>query len=151
MISLHSPAPLRIRNQQFGVSLIEVLVAVLVLSLGLLGMAGLQTSALRNNQSALERSVAIIESYSIVDAMRVDRVNAVNGVFNILIDGTPVGGTFAGNELSKWRGRLTAQLGPGARGAVDCDGPACTITVLWQDERITGAGATQQVQTEVQL
>ncbi|WP_435751028.1 type IV pilus modification protein PilV [Thauera sp. AutoDN2] len=145
----HRRAPRSTR--QAGVSLIEVLVAVLVLSLGLLGMAGLQTSALRNNQSAFERSVAVIESYSIVDAMRVDRVNAVNGVFNILIDGTPVGGTFAGNELAKWRNRLAAQLGAGAAGSVNCNGAACTITVRWQDERIGGAGAVQTIQTEVQL
>ena len=43
------------RHSQRGVGLIEVLIAVLVLSFGMLGMVGLQTWSLRNNQSALER------------------------------------------------------------------------------------------------
>ena len=44
------------RARMRGTSLIEILVAVVVLSTGLLGMVALQAKALRNNQSSLERS-----------------------------------------------------------------------------------------------
>ena len=139
------------RTDQSGVTLIEVLIAVLVLSVGLLGLAGLQTSSLRNNQSAMERSMAVIESYSIVDAMRVDRNNAINGAFNIALDAEPVGDTFAINELIKWRDRLAGSLGPEATGAVACNGTLCTVTVQWDDHRGTQGLDAQQIATEVQL
>lgn len=139
------------RSLQTGVSLIEVLIAVLVLSLGLLGLAGLQMTALRSNQSAHERSMAVIESYSIVDAMRVDRNNAINGTFNLALNATPAGTTFAARELIKWRTRLVANLGSDATGSVVCNGADCTVIVQWNDSRGVAGAAQQQIATEVQL
>ncbi|HER34421.1 MAG TPA: type IV pilus modification protein PilV, partial [Halothiobacillaceae bacterium] len=46
------------KRGQVGVGLIEVLIAVLVLSIGFLGMAALQTKALSNNNSAMDRTQA---------------------------------------------------------------------------------------------
>lgn len=138
-------------RSQRGVTLVEVLVTVVVLSFGLLGLAGLQLGALRNNQSALERSLAVVESYSIVDAMRVDRVNAINGAFDLALADAPAGATFADNELIKWRARLANALGPTATGAVDCNGADCTIIVQWNDERGLGGESAQQIATQVQL
>ena len=138
-------------HKQAGVSLLEVLIAVVVLSLGILGLAGLQMSALRNNQSAMERSMAVVESYSIADAMRVDRTNAINGAFDVTLEDDPTAGTFAGNELVKWRARLVQLLGPAAIGSVDCDGANCTIVVQWNDTRGTAGAAQQQITTQVRL
>lgn len=130
---------------QAGVSLLEVLITVLVISLGLLGLAGLQMTALRNNQSALQRSTVVMESYSIIDVMRVDRPNALGGAYNLAIDATdPASGSFANNELTKWRGRLRVLLGTAATGAVACNLNACTVTVRWDDRRGT-SGAEQQL------
>lgn len=143
--------PARIHRSQAGATLLEILIAVLVLSLGLLGLAGLQTSALRNNQSAMERSMAVVESYSIVDAMRVDRANAEAGAFNIALDASPVGSTFASNELIKWRNRLVVLLGADATGSVVCNATACTIVVQWNDQRGTNGVAQQQIITQVQI
>lgn len=134
-----------------GFTLIEVLISVIVLSVGLLGLAALQASALRNNQSSLERSLAVVESYSIVDAMRVDRTNAINGAFNLGLEEEPSGTTFSAEELIKWRGRLVEALGADATGSVACNGAACTVIVQWNDERGTGGETEQQIQTQVQL
>lgn len=142
------PRPLSI---QAGVGLIEVLIAALVLSIGLLGLAGLQMKALKNNQSSLERSLSIVESYSIVDAMRVDRNSARNGIYNIGLEDTPSGNSFAGKELTKWRNRLTESLGPDATGAINCDASDCTITVQWNDERGIEGEEALQIVTEVRL
>jgi type IV pilus assembly protein PilV len=139
-------------RKQSGVGLIEVLVAVLVLSFGMLGLVGLQLWSLRNNQSALERSMAVMQSHSIVDAMRADRVNAMDHKFDIAIDASvPAGTDFAKTALTSWRANLREALGPNATGAVACDGPRCLITVRWNDERAAEGNDQQEVVTEVQL
>lgn len=67
----------RIRLQS-GISMIEVLVSILVLSIGLLGMAALMASSLRNSQSANFRSQATNLAYTYVEMMRANVANADN-------------------------------------------------------------------------
>ena len=64
-----------------GYTLIEVLVALLVVSLGLLGMAALQISALKQNQNAYVRSQAIIAANDIMDRMRANTTAVANGSY----------------------------------------------------------------------
>ena len=66
---------------QRGVSLLEVLIAVLVLSLGLLGVAGLQTANIRNTQSAHQRTMAVLLASSMAERIRANATAAVNGSF----------------------------------------------------------------------
>jgi len=68
------PAP----GPEAGFSLIEVLVAMLVLAIGLLGLAALQTQGVRFNHDAYVRSHATALAYDIVDKMRVNRANAAD-------------------------------------------------------------------------
>lgn len=140
------------RHAQRGVGLIEVLIAVLVLSFGMLGLVGLQTWSLRNNQSALERGMATVQTHSIADAMRADRVNASNGGYDIaLADTKPSGTTYRDRAIAQWRDGLAAALNSTATGAIDCDGATCTITVQWNDERALEGQSAYQVITQVQL
>lgn len=144
--------PTRSYRRQRGVGLIEVLIAVLVLSFGMLGLAGLQMWTLRNNQSALERGMAIVQTHSIVDTMRADRTSAINNGFDLALDAeAPAGASFAALSLSAWRANLAAVLGPGATGSVDCNGTLCTVAVRWDDQRGSGGSETQTISTEVQL
>lgn len=138
-------------RRNLGFSLIEVLVAVVVLSLGLLGIIGLQLSSLRNNQSAMARSVAVFQAQSIIDAMRIDRQNAIDGNFNIGLNDTPSGTTFADNQIAAWRSRLTTHLGAGATGSIACDDTLCKIEIIWNDERATQGIANQTIETKVRL
>jgi type IV pilus assembly protein PilV len=57
-------------NKNAGFTLIEVLIAMVVLAVGLLGLAGLQVTSLRNNQSAYNRSQATQLAYDLADRMR---------------------------------------------------------------------------------
>ena len=68
------------RTFQTGISLIEVLVALLVLSVGLLGLAGLQANGSKFNNSAYLRTQAYIQAYDMADRMRnnLDGVKAGN-------------------------------------------------------------------------
>ena len=76
-------------SRQRGASLIEVLVAFLLLSFGLLGLSGLQINALKNNQSALQRSQATMLAYFMMDAMRANKDAAIAGTYNLGTPGTP--------------------------------------------------------------
>ena len=62
------------QQHQRGFTLIEVLIALLVLSIGLLGLAALQTNGLRSNQMASMRTTATQLAYDISDRMRANRV-----------------------------------------------------------------------------
>ena len=66
------------RSRVSGLSLIEVLVSVLILGIGLLGIAAMQSMALRGGQSSLESSQVVISTNSIIEAMRANRANAAN-------------------------------------------------------------------------
>ena len=146
-------------NRQRGVGIIEVLVAVLVLSVGLLGLAGLQLRTLRNNESALERGAAVVQTHAIADALRADRTNAIAGLFNIaLAAAAPTGTTFHEYVIATWRNNLVSALGTGATGSINCNGPLCTIQVQWDDSRgsgtngTTGTGSsTLSITTQVQI
>ena len=67
------------RNSQRGTTLVETLVALLVLSIGLLGVAALQLTSLRNNRSAHLRSQAQVMAYDITDRMRANRDSRARG------------------------------------------------------------------------
>ncbi len=126
---------------QRGVGLIEVLIAVLVLSIGFLGIAALQTKSLSTNNSAMARSMAVVASYSILDAMRADRANALAGTYNqtVTANACPATGTLAQTQLNTWCTELGQNLGAQASttGAVNCSGTGdCTITVTFDESRI---------------
>lgn len=144
---------------QRGAGLIEVLIAVLILGVGMLGIAAMQATALRNSQGALERSQAVVQSYSILDAMRANRDAAAAGGYNTggLACAAPGTGTLAQNDLGMWIGALKSTLGGGDAtcGDVKCNGTDCTITVQWDDSRASdglGSGSeTSQLVTRAQL
>lgn len=147
------------RMGQKGVGLIEVLIAVLVLSIGFLGMAALQAKSLSTNNSAMSRSMATIASYSILDAMRADRTNALAGAYNgtVTANACPTTtGTLAQSQLGIWCSQQLAQnLGALAttKGTVNCSAIGdCTITVQFDDSRAGAGGSNiQQVITKAML
>ena len=64
---------------QKGFSLVEILVALLVLSIGLLGLAALQTTSLKYNTDSYFRTQATYFVYDIVDRMRANSASVVDG------------------------------------------------------------------------
>jgi type IV pilus assembly protein PilV len=143
--------PLRATSQS-GVGLIEVMVAVLVLSIGFLGVAALEAFSLSTNNSAMARSMATINSYSVLDAMRADILNAQNGSYNTTVSTNScpaVGTTLASQQLNQWCTALGSALGASAAttGAINCGGTgACTITISFDDSR-AGAALGSSTQT----
>ena len=138
-------------HSQMGVGLIEVLITVLVLSVGLLGLAGLQIISLKNNQSAMERSLAVVQSYTMIEAIRADTESAKQGRFNIGLEDSTGSGTFPAGVHTLWREQLKQNLGDDATGSVSCDNTECTIIVQWDDSKGTEGDDSQQIVTEVIL
>ena len=73
---------MRVRSREPGFSILEVLVAVLILSVGLLGLAGLQTLSLKSNVSAAQRSIATQLAYDMSDRMRANQASVLSGDYN---------------------------------------------------------------------
>ena len=65
-----------LNKTQSGFTLLEVMVAIVVLSLGLLGLAGLQAASLRNNQAAYYRGIATQQTYDMADRIRANLAGA---------------------------------------------------------------------------
>ncbi len=144
-------------KSQSGVGLIEILIAVLVLSIGFLGIAALQAKSLSTNNSAMARSMATVASYSILDAMRADRANALAGSYNqtVTANACPAKGTLAQIQLNQWCADLGLALSATAAttGIVNCTATGdCTVTIQFDDSRAGPGGvANQQVITRAML
>lgn len=141
------------RNQK-GASLLEVLIAVLILAIGLLGIAALQAVTLRNMQGSGDRSVAVIQTYAMFDMMRANRDDALDGSYDTAgyLCEAPEGGTRINNEHAAWIEQMQQSMGPSACGEVDCAvGGECTVRVRWSEERLQGGSQTHFIQTESNL
>ena len=143
---MNNPPYLSNRRAQGGLTLLEVLVAILVLSIGLLGLAGLQATSLQTNQGAQIRSQAVNIAYDMADRVRANREQARNGDYdNISLEPTDcdegltreAGPHSVEVDIAGWQ-NLAACLLPGGRGGVTRDGNDLDVTVQWVD-RTTGA------------
>lgn len=139
-----------LRPNQGGFSLIEVLVAVVILGFGLLGFALLQTMNVRFVQSSNYRTQATNLSYELLDQMRVNRVDASSyvGTYKATVAvadcQSPTGADISKDAMLKdWRCRLGKALGENATASVTQAGDVLTVNVSWGDERWrAGAGDT---------
>lgn len=132
-----------------GFTLIEVLIAMLILALGLLGMAGLQMTGLRNNLSSYQRSQATLLSYDMADRMRANIADAQLYSDSIYITSSVSGASeqtsctvatvgcnpalMAQHDLFEWGQRL-GNL-PDGTGTITVAGSFYTITVTWREDK----------------
>jgi len=143
------------QRRQQGVGLIEVLIAVLVLGVGVLGVMALQGTTLKNNQSSLARTQAVILSYAMLDALRINREEALAESYNM--DKTceaPSGNTLVKRDQNYWITSLKSGLGDAETtcGEINCDAAGvCTITVYWDDSRGTGGSDAQTIATSTRI
>jgi type IV pilus assembly protein PilV len=144
-------------SMQRGVSLIEVLVALFVLAFGMLGIAGMQTMAMKANQSAFERNAAVIAAYSMADRMRSNQALARNGTYNRDLPTSgceiPTGTEPATIDINQWLTGLANNLGAGSCGGITCSGTpvSCRITVRWDDSRVTNGASDHTFQVDVRI
>lgn len=157
-------------NREQGVGLIEVLVAVLILTVGILGLIGLQTRSLQLSQESLLQSQALMMAYEMTDRIRANKSNADNYAVMYGENVTATKNCTTGDcdpdqlalyELSDWKTSVVANLPSGdARVVCDTTGvrPFYTISVRFQDTKLSqalsgGTGAAQlrevSIRTEI--
>lgn len=153
---MHSNA---IRNVR-GFTLLEVLIALLIFSLGLLGLAGLMVVSVKTNQSAYLRTQASFLAQSMADRMRANI--AVIDEYEATYDESTAGAAsceatacvptaLAANDRAVWSQQLITQLPRNATASIECDGallglPAtagaatydglCTFIIQWSEARL---------------
>ena len=144
--------------KQSGFTLLEILVAMLVMAIGLLGLAGLMTSSMRNNLSASHRTQATWMAYDIVDRMRANRASAVTGGYTTAM-GTAATcsaaaptGTVPAQDIAAWKNQLACAL-PAGNGsvAVNTATRVATVVIQWNDSRGNQGLANQTFRVETQL
>ena len=146
--------------KQSGFTLLEVLVAMLVLSIGLLGLAGLMASSMRNNQSAYHSTQATWFAYDILDRMRANSASALAGGYSAANTlGSPAScsttassGSIAAQDIGGWKNIIACAL-PEGDGSITVT-PAnrrVRITIQWNDSRATNGLSNQQLTVESQL
>jgi len=147
------------QKSQKGFTLLEVLIALLVLSVGLLGLAGLQLTGLRNNHSAQLRGQATQFAYDMVDQMRANPVGMAASAYN-----SPTGASTANcltttgctpaqmakHDMSEWEASIAATLpdgkaiicldadpedGTSALKACSGGGSIYAVKIWWTDDR----------------
>lgn len=134
-----------------GFSLVEVLVALVLLSFGLLGLAGLQTRGVRDNHGAYLRTQATLCAKDMVDRMRANRPAALAGDYDVEFGVTTAAGTtVASQDLSQWQAALVQLPGPGqGRVAVNQTNRRVSVDISWDDSRGAEARATLHLETEL--
>jgi type IV pilus assembly protein PilV len=114
--------------------MVEILVAVFVLSLGLLGYAATLAATVRASHTAHQRTQATALAYEVIDMIRANRFNYRQYVTDFS-QTTPTAGTTLGSrDLAAWKQRLAAVL-PNGQARIQVDE--------------TGAGATRRILTRV--
>lgn len=124
---------------QAGTTLIEVLITVVLVSIGLLGLAGLQLTTVQNTNSSGERFAATILAQDVLERMRANRQEALLGRYNLALGDEPAAANLAGDDLDAWMDALGTL--PGGDGSVDVDNAGVvTIEIAWTDASDDNAG-----------
>lgn len=124
-----------LKTNKRGFTLVEVLVAVVILSVGLLAVAGMQLNSMRGSNNALYRSQAVLGVEDVMDRMRANAAAARAGDYNIaMADATPTApfANLAREDVAGWRDALAANL-PVGNGRIATNGNVITVEVQWQD------------------
>ncbi|WP_186318016.1 type IV pilus modification protein PilV [Marinobacter maritimus] len=156
-MSMQIPQVTRHPDRQSGMTLIEILVTVLVLAIGLLGMASLTVGSLKNNQGAFLRTQATILAYDMADRMRSNAAEAISGSYDGATTNTTLSAPSCGTngctgaervsaDIFAWKQQIEGANGnmamlPGGEGAISGGGGATnagtafTVTITWKEDR----------------
>ena len=138
---MSSAQTVRPNAAQDGMTLIEVLVTLVLMSVGLLGVAALHLTSLKGTQESYVRSQAAMLAADILDRMRSNQAGFTTGNYDMADDasgfdqaGAP--GTVAADDVAAWQAAINRLL-PGAddeaAGRIVRVDRIVTITIRWRE------------------
>ncbi len=125
-----------------GFTLIEILIALIILSFGLLGLAGLQAASMQQNQDSSFRSQATALAYDLADRIRANSSQiaiylalapALNNNCLGIAGCTPQ--QMANHDLAEWNAALNSLPGGGVGSIAQTAANVYTIYVNWDDDK----------------
>ncbi|MGP4843814.1 type IV pilus modification protein PilV [Marinobacter sp. 1Y8] len=128
-------------TQQSGFGMIEILIAVLILAIGLLGMGSMQTTGLQQTTEARNRSQAVFLAQDMLERVRANRAAVAS--YALAAGNAPACNTaFAidnsavdANDQAEWKNALACLL-PGGDGSVAVNGQNVVVTVTWDPQLV---------------
>ncbi|MDH0098362.1 type IV pilus modification protein PilV [Ectopseudomonas hydrolytica] len=144
------------RHEGKAFTLIEVMVAVVILAIGLLGMGTLMMQSLQSSESAYSRSQATLLAYDIIDRMRANKVTSNSAYTSFTVThasqstdynysyssaNCPAGGNAAATgspkataDLSEWCVQVRSSLPNVQTASVERQsGSVYRVTIEWQE------------------
>lgn len=140
--------------RQAGMTMLETLVTLTVVSTGLLGIAGMQVDALRSNQSSDLSSLAVQQTHDMVERMRANPAGVAADNYDNLGTNIPaIAVNCSANPCSaqqmavydhnRWNTANGLTLPGGAGRVTDTGNNVFWIAVLWTDKTLDGATSWQ--------
>jgi type IV pilus assembly protein PilV len=121
------PTPIKLdRRASRGTTLVEILVTVVIISVGLLGVVALQTVSLRNNYSSFLRGQATVLASDIIDRIRANRDNAAS--YNVAYGASLAATSRAGSDVTTWKNDIQLVL-PATPAGAAADGEVVVTTL----------------------
>ena len=126
---------------QTGIGLIEILIAVLVLGIGILGVASTQVVSMQMNSQSQNRSQAVLLAEDLFDRIRANPTNPANYALaagaaqggdngDCATGFVPANGNVTDDDIASWQNSLSCLL-PAAERTVLVNGNVVTITIDW--------------------
>lgn len=132
------------KRRELGFSMLEILVAVMIIALALVGLAGLQVRSVQNNLLAAERSLVVMQINSLIERMRANpQVDKTQYNFDSAGAAPGCTNTAAANYLSRcdlvaWLEGLQANGLGDAESKVECrendSRYDCSFTLRWASQ-----------------